>query len=257
MNHGEAPHTFGHGRRPEIETAQVEPGGTGPLELPALAEGSYEAICTVPGHADLGVVRPWRATAGACPAPPGRPGASAAAAGRSTMSAQQMAAMHEQGVKDFLAGGQTETEGDRLERARTGDTGSRISTCRWSTVKLGGRQGLHDATPWRSTSRVPGPQIRVRQGDRVRFVLQNQLDQPTTVHFHGMTVPNRKRRGALRDPGTDHAGPVVDLHVPDRDPPGFYVYHSHFNSTEQVGSGLYGAIMVLPKGAQAPPRARP
>ena len=32
------------------------------------------------------------------------------------------------------------------------------------------------------------------------------------------------------------------------DPPGMYVYHSHFNSTEQVGKGLYGAIYVEPKG---------
>ena len=38
---------------------------------------------------------------------------------------------------------------------------------------------------------------------------------------------------------------VYDFTVAD--PPGTYVYHAHFNSTEQVGSGLYGAFIVEPK----------
>jgi manganese oxidase len=37
---------------------------------------------------------------------------------------------------------------------------------------------------------VPGPQIRVREGDRVRLNLKNGLDQSTSIHFHGLSVPN-------------------------------------------------------------------
>ena len=37
-----------------------------------------------------------------------------------------------------------------------------------------------------------------------------------------------------------------------QDPPGLYVYHSHFNSTEQVGSGLYGAVIVEPARGRWP-----
>jgi FtsP/CotA-like multicopper oxidase with cupredoxin domain len=40
-----------------------------------------------------------------------------------------------------------------------------------------------------------------------------------------------------------------------KDPPGMYVYHSHFNSTEQVGAGLYGALIVQPQGGLWPYRA--
>ena len=40
-----------------------------------------------------------------------------------------------------------------------------------------------------------------------------------------------------------------------QDPPGMYVYHSHFNSTEQVGSGLYGALIVEPQGGPGRTRA--
>src|ERR1051326_1329113 len=37
---------------------------------------------------------------------------------------------------------------------------------------------------------VPGPEIRVQEGERVRVVLTNALAEPTTVHWHGVGVPN-------------------------------------------------------------------
>ena len=39
-------------------------------------------------------------------------------------------------------------------------------------------------------ARVPGPEIRVREGERVRIVLKNSLAEPTTIHWHGVDVPN-------------------------------------------------------------------
>jgi FtsP/CotA-like multicopper oxidase with cupredoxin domain len=93
---------------------------------------------------------------------------------------------------------------------------------------------------------VPGPEIRVRPGDRVRFVLHNQLPQPTTIHFHGMTVPNEADGVpyVTQDPVMPGGLWAYEFRV--KDPPGTYVYHSHFNSTEQVGRGLYGALIVEP-----------
>src|SRR3546814_20934885 len=37
---------------------------------------------------------------------------------------------------------------------------------------------------------IPGPQIRVRQGDRLRVLVENRLDEETTVHWHGIRLPN-------------------------------------------------------------------
>src|SRR4029078_6624775 len=43
---------------------------------------------------------------------------------------------------------------------------------------------------WGYNDQGPGPQIRVREGDRVRFILHNQLPESTAVHFHGLELPN-------------------------------------------------------------------
>jgi manganese oxidase len=246
MNHGEAAHTFGvtvDGST--IETAAIDPGGTVPLDLPALPEGSYDALCTVPGHADLGMVATVVASADSVSASTGDPGTSAAPSS-STMSAQQMAAMHEQGVKDFLAGGQTNTEGDRLLKPTILANGIKEFDL-WAMPVSWEVSKDHAVDAMAFNEQIPGPQIRVRQGDRVRFVLQNQLDQPTVLHFHGMTVPNRMDGVPYVTQDPIMPGQSWTYTFTVKDPPGFYVYHSHFNSTEQVGQGLYGAIMVLPK----------
>ena len=46
------------------------------------------------------------------------------------------------------------------------------------------------ANAWAYNDQVPGPMIRVRQGDRVRLILKNELPESTSIHFHGLMVPN-------------------------------------------------------------------
>lgn len=49
----------------------------------------------------------------------------------------------------------------------------------------------YPATPvWGFNGQVPGPELRVRQGDRLRIVVTNGLDEETTVHWHGLRLPN-------------------------------------------------------------------
>src|SRR3546814_20236209 len=43
---------------------------------------------------------------------------------------------------------------------------------------------------WAYDGLVPGPEIRVRQGKRLRVTVENRLDEETTVHWHGVRVPN-------------------------------------------------------------------
>src|SRR5690349_18511733 len=47
-----------------------------------------------------------------------------------------------------------------------------------------------ESAAWCYDGSVPGPEIRLRQGERVRVVLDNRLPQDTTVHWHGVRVPN-------------------------------------------------------------------
>jgi FtsP/CotA-like multicopper oxidase with cupredoxin domain len=78
-------------------------------------------------------------------------------------------------------------------------------------------------------------------------VVQNQMDQPTAVHFHGLTVPNEADGVPFITQPPIMPGEYWTYEFTVKDPPGMYVYHSHFNSTEQVGSGMYGAFIVAPK----------
>jgi FtsP/CotA-like multicopper oxidase with cupredoxin domain len=96
---------------------------------------------------------------------------------------------------------------------------------------------------WSYNSAVPGPEIRVRQGARLRIKVENQLAEETTVHWHGLRVPNAMD-------GVPHLtqppiGPgesfVYEFDLPDA---GTYWYHPHERSFEQVGRGLYGPLIV-------------
>jgi FtsP/CotA-like multicopper oxidase with cupredoxin domain len=96
---------------------------------------------------------------------------------------------------------------------------------------------------WSYNGAVPGPEIRLRQGERLRVAIENQLSEETTVHWHGLRVPNAMD-------GVPHLtqppiGPgesfVYEFDLPDA---GTYWYHPHERSFEQVGRGLYGPLIV-------------
>jgi FtsP/CotA-like multicopper oxidase with cupredoxin domain len=90
---------------------------------------------------------------------------------------------------------------------------------------------------------LPGPVIRARRGDRLRVTLENALAVPTTLHFHGIRLPN------AMDGVPDMTQPPVqpggrfeyEFELPDA---GLYWYHPHYDSLAALGSGLYGAIVV-------------
>jgi manganese oxidase len=247
MNHGEAQHTFAidvGGKT--YATDLIDPGSTATLDVPALAAGSYAAYCTVAGHKDLGML----ATVTAGSGPSGASGSTSTGAG---MTAQMMADMHKAGVEAFLAGNQTDTQGNQpLEPTMDGTT--KVFTLTAEQIKWEVSKGqFKDAMAF--NGQVPGPQLQVSLGDHVRIVVQNQMDQPTVLHLHGMTVPNSQDGVPYVTQDPIMPGQVWTYEFTVKDPPGMYVYHSHFNSTEQVGSGLYGALIVEPQGGAWPYRA--
>ena len=100
-----------------------------------------------------------------------------------------------------------------------------------------------DTQVWAYNDRIPGPIIRARRGERLRARVRNHLSQPTTVHFHGIRMPNAMDGVPfVTQPPIDPDGSFVyDFVLPDA---GTYWYHPHFNSSEQVGRGLAGALVV-------------
>ncbi|MFZ9439468.1 MAG: multicopper oxidase domain-containing protein, partial [Hylemonella sp.] len=96
---------------------------------------------------------------------------------------------------------------------------------------------------WAYNGQYPGPVLSWRQGDTLRVRLHNDLPQPTTVHWHGIRVPNAYDGvpGMTQDPV--QPGKQFDYRfvVPDA---GTYWYHPHVNTIEQIGRGLIGALVV-------------
>jgi FtsP/CotA-like multicopper oxidase with cupredoxin domain len=94
---------------------------------------------------------------------------------------------------------------------------------------------------WLYSGRYPGPEIRVTEGERLRVTLDNRLPEPTTVHWHGVPVPNAMD-GV---PGvTQPAIPPGETFVYDyvAEPAGTYMYHSHVGL--QLDRGLLGPLVI-------------
>lgn len=101
-------------------------------------------------------------------------------------------------------------------------------------------------------NQVPGPRIRLTQGDRVRFNLKNNLPVSTTIHWHGLILPN-----AMDGPAGITQKPIAPgerfTYAFTVNQVGTYFYHSHDNSDRQQALGLYGALIVDPKLTPARP----
>ena len=96
---------------------------------------------------------------------------------------------------------------------------------------------------WAYDGSVPGPEIRLRQGERLRVVVANRLAEDTTVHWHGVRVPNAMDGvpDVTQAPIEPGAAFVYEFDTPDA---GAYWYHPHQRSYEQVARGLYGPLVV-------------
>lgn len=103
---------------------------------------------------------------------------------------------------------------------------------------------------WGYNGQIPGPEIRVTEGDKVRVIVKNNLPVPTSVHWHGLDVP-WQADGA---PGItqDAIGPGEEfIYEFDAVPAGTRFYHTHgadhTTAAQQLDMGLAGAFIVEPK----------
>lgn len=161
-------------------------------------------------------------------------------------SADAMDAMHEKGMKAFPAA--TKMKGGQRMEPRI-EKGVKIfeltaKETKWETVP-----GVF-VTAWAYNGMVPGPEIRVREGDRVRVVLKNELPESTVIHFHGLELPIALDGVPFitQPPIKPNTSYNYEFTVPNS---GSHMYHSHHNSAKQVGMGLLGAFIVEPKQPRA------
>jgi FtsP/CotA-like multicopper oxidase with cupredoxin domain len=96
---------------------------------------------------------------------------------------------------------------------------------------------------WCYNDTVPGPEIRVKQGDRVRIHFGNGLGEESTIHWHGVRVPNEMDGvpDLTQTPVSPGSAFIYEFDAIDA---GTFWYHPHQRGFEQVGRGLYGSLIV-------------
>jgi FtsP/CotA-like multicopper oxidase with cupredoxin domain len=222
-------------------TEEIAGGASGTLEVDALEPGTYEVLCTVPGHADSGMATTLTvAEGGATAQVAAAEGHGGHAASMEGMDPAEMAAKHNQSVEDFPA--PTEGKGNQPLEPRVEADGTKVFELTADELEWETAPGeLQQALAYNGT--VPGPRIDVNLGDKVRIVLSNELDVPTGLHSHGLVLPNAMdgvpglTQPAIL-PGESFTYEFAAVNA------GSHMYHSHFDSANQVPSGLLGAFVV-------------
>ena len=133
------------------------------------------------------------------------------------------------------------------ERARRGSNAAvrEVSlTAAPASIDLGDRT----VETWAFNGTVPGPEIRVEKGDVLRAVVQNDLPEPMTIHWHGIAL--RNDMDGVPDLTQESIAPgasfTYEFTVPDA---GTFFYHPHTGT--QLDRGLYGALIVEDDGMAA------
>ena len=105
---------------------------------------------------------------------------------------------------------------------------------------------------------IPGPPIVLTRGEPVEITVVNNLHDPTSIHWHGIELDSyfdgvsgwsgdQRKTAPHVNPGDSFAVRFT----PPRS--GTFIYHSHFDEERQLGSGLYGPIIVLEPGERYEP----
>lgn len=115
-------------------------------------------------------------------------------------------------------------------------------TARATTIKLKGPEGP-DSPLLGYDGLIPGPTLRFTQGQVVRIRFRNELDVPTTVHWHGIRLDNAMDGvpGLTQDAVQPKGSFDYEFTPPDA---GTFWYHAHVDSWDQVARGLFGALII-------------
>lgn len=114
--------------------------------------------------------------------------------------------------------------------------------------------GMHNPKKikgWGFNGSIPGPTIEAFEGDRVRIIVKNELPEPTSIHWHGLEVPNEMDGvGGLTQPPIKPGETFIYEFTLYQN--GTFMYHSGFNEKKQVAMGLGGLFVIHPKRYKEP-----
>jgi nitrite reductase (NO-forming) len=216
---------------------------TGPVQVKfkALQTGRFTYYCAVPGHRQIGmegVIEVIGSAADMAAAKAAQPRPVAAAAPRAVVAAPvPIAAAAVDAVSIAMD--------PNAVPAALGARAPRFVKYRIETVELNGK--LDDGTTydyWTFDKKVPGPMLRVKQGDTIELTLANPKSSRMihSIDLHAVTGGHGAGADTQVAPGQEKTVRFKALN------PGLYVYHCATHSIPQhIASGMYGLILVEPE----------
>lgn len=221
-----------------LATGDIQPGGTATLLVPAGEEGTFDVICTIAGHADSGMKGIMNiGGTGSTETADAESGANDGS--EPAMDPDEMDRLFLEGANKFPA--KTEKVGGQLMEPRIED-GVKVYDVVAEIVDWEIEPGKF-VKAWTYNGVVPAPRIELEVGDTVRINLTNNLPESTSIHFHGIRVPNSM------DGVPPYTQPIVEpggtyVYEFEALEPAVGIYHSHMNGAIQLPNGLFGAFII-------------
>ena len=219
-----------------IRTAMLKAGDVAKLEVKGLEVGDVEYLCEVSGHSAAGMTGKLSVVevgGDMGMASSGNPMAS-------TVSWQQMDKMMEDVAMKYPA--KTSGTGNTELTYTMSDDGYKVFSLTAKVIPWEVEVGKF-VDGWSYNGLIPGPVMHANVGDKIRIVLKNELPESTSLHLHGVRVPN----------AMDGVDPYTQKPIEPgatftyewtAEEPSVGMYHSHHNAQVQVPNGLAGAILI-------------
>lgn len=108
------------------------------------------------------------------------------------------------------------------------------------------------ANVWGYNGSTPGPTIEATEGDRVRILVTNKLPEATTIHWHGILLPNNMDGVTGLNQAPIQPGETFTYEFTLKQH-GTYMYHPHFDEMTQIAMGMMGFFIIHPKEPEEEP----
>jgi FtsP/CotA-like multicopper oxidase with cupredoxin domain len=177
----------------------------------------------------------------------------AASAETTEMSSAEMDALHKQGVEDFLRNQKTPLTKGKGNQPLAATVENGVKVFRLTVDEVNWEVSPDKTSPARGyNGMLPGPLLRATEGEAVRIIVKNNLKESTSVHWHGLYLPNNMDGVPFINQEPIQPGATFTYEFTLRNS-GTHMYHSHANSLDQVNRGLLGVFIVDPKDKAAYP----
>jgi manganese oxidase len=220
-------------------TSDLQPGQSELIDLGVLDVGVYDFECDIPGHASAGMVGGLHVLIGATPGPlTGTTNGTDHFHGFSDWETMN-AAMDERALR-FVTEDKSAFGGQTLEPTILPDGTKEFDL--WAEIVDWEVEPGQIVEAWAYNGMVPGPHIHLEVGDRARVVFENRLPTATSIHWHGVDVPNDMDGVPPYTQNSIAPGETFVYEFEAR-AKAVGIWHSH-SGAEQVLDGLFAAITI-------------